>query len=58
MAKVDIKTAKLRLCAIQIEALLALATPITSYAYPRWYAKPETSGTPWWFDFSYLIRGA
>ena len=50
MAKVDIKTAKLRLCPIEQEALLALATPITSYAYPRWYAKPETSGTPWWVN--------
>lgn len=50
MAKVDIKTAKLRICAIEKEALLALSTPITSYAYPRWYAKPEMSGTPWWVN--------
>lgn len=50
MAKVDIKTAKLRLCAIEKDATLALTTPIISYAYPRWYAKPETSGTPWWVN--------
>lgn len=50
MANIDIKTAKLRICAIEKEALLALSTPITSYAYPRWYAKPEFSGTPWWVN--------
>lgn len=50
MAKVDIKTAKLRICALETAALSGLSTPISSYAFPRWYAKPEGGGTPWWVN--------
>lgn len=50
LALVDLGAAKARLCALEVEALLAMTTPKQSYAFPRWFVK--TTQFPYWINRS------
>lgn len=49
MASVNVTTLKLRLCAIEVEALAALTPTVTSSAYPRWTARHD-GDYPYWIN--------
>lgn len=49
MASVSVTALKLRLCAIEVEALAALSPAVTCSAYPRWTAKHD-GDFPYWIN--------
>lgn len=50
LALVNMDEAKARLCALEEESLLALAVPIQSHAFPRWFVK--ATDFPYWINRS------
>lgn len=50
LSRVDMGNLKDRLCSLQEEALLALAVPAQSHAFPRWFVK--ATDFPYWINRS------